>query len=70
MSQTRTIRWVLYHEPIDLFIRTAEAFGDEIARLTDGRINVEIYSTTEFAEKFKKGIDVEPLVWMQLAIVK
>jgi TRAP-type C4-dicarboxylate transport system substrate-binding protein len=65
MSQTRTIRWVLYHEPIDLFIRTAEAFSEEINRLTNGTINVEIYSTTEFANKFKKGIDVEPLVWMQ-----
>lgn len=65
MSQTRTIRWVLYHEPIDLFIRTAEAFSEEIGRLTNGRINVEIYSTKEFASKFKKGVDVEPLVWMQ-----
>jgi len=65
MNQTKTIRWVLYHEPIDLFIRTAEAFSKEINRLTDGRINVEIYSTNEFAEKFKKGVNVEPMVWMQ-----
>jgi hypothetical protein len=65
MNKTKTIRWVLYHQPIDLFIRTAEAFKAEIERQTNGRINVEIYTTTEFAEKFKKGIDVDPIVWIQ-----
>ena len=65
MSQTRTIRWVLYHEPVDLFLRTAEAFSKEIARLTDGKINVEIYTISEFANKYKKGVEVEPMAWMQ-----
>lgn len=65
MNQTKTIRWVLYHQPIDLFIRTAEAFKEEIERQTNGRINVEIYTTTEFADKFKKGIDIDPMVWIQ-----
>lgn len=65
MSQTRTIRWVLYHEPIELFLRTAEAFSEEIAKLTNGRINVEIYTQTDFAEKFNKTSDIEPMVWMQ-----
>ena len=26
MSQTRKIRWLIAHEPVDLFLRTAEAF--------------------------------------------
>ena len=57
MSQKHTIRWVLYHEPVDLFQRTAEAFGQEITRLTDGRINVEVYTVAEFAEKYNLKLE-------------
>jgi TRAP-type C4-dicarboxylate transport system substrate-binding protein len=65
MSQTRTIRWVLYHEPVDLFLRTAKAFSEELARTTDGRLSVEILTTQEYAEKYNKDSKLEPLVWMQ-----
>ena len=65
MSQTRTIRWVLYHEPIDLFLRTAKAFSEEIARTTNGRLAVEILTTQEFAEKYNKDAGLEPMSWMQ-----
>jgi hypothetical protein len=65
MSQTRTIRWVLYHEPVDLFLRTAKAFSEEIARTTNGRLAVEILTTQEFAEKYNKDAGLEPLSWMQ-----
>ena len=65
MSQTRTIRWVLYHEPIELFLRTAQSFAEELTRITNGKLNVEIYTLPEFAEKFNKTADLEPIVWMQ-----
>jgi TRAP-type C4-dicarboxylate transport system substrate-binding protein len=65
MSQTRTIRWVLYHEPVDLFLRTAKAFSEEITRTTNGRLAVEILTTQEFAEKYNKDSSLEPMVWMQ-----
>jgi TRAP-type C4-dicarboxylate transport system substrate-binding protein len=65
MNQTRTIRWVLYHEPVDLFLRTAKAFSKEIARTTNGRLAVEILTTEEFAEKYNNDAGLEPLVWMQ-----
>ena len=65
MSQTRTIRWVLYHEPVDLFLRTAKAFSEEIARTTNGRLAVEILTTQEFAEKYNKDATLEPMSWMQ-----
>ena len=67
MSQTRTIRWVLYHEPVDLFLRTAKAFSEEIARTTNGRLAVEILTTQEYAEKYNKDSNLEPMVWMQSA---
>lgn len=65
MSQTRTIRWVLYHEPIELFLRTATAFAEELTKLTNGNINVEIYTLDEFAKKFDKTAGLEPIAWMQ-----
>jgi len=65
MSQTRTIRWVLYHEPVDLFLRTAKAFSEELVRTSQGRLAVEILTTQEFAEKYNKVADIEPLSWMQ-----
>ena len=65
MSQTRTIRWVLYHEPIELFLRTAEAFAEEVGRLTNDTIKVEIYTLEQFAKTFGKDSEMEPVVWMQ-----
>jgi TRAP-type transport system periplasmic protein len=65
MKPTRTIRWVLYHEPIHLFIRTAKVFSEEIQKLTDGRINVEVYTMAEYSEKFKDSVKYEPLALIQ-----
>lgn len=61
MSKTHKIKWLLYHEPIDLFLRTAEAFRDEIKSLTDGRIDIEIYSTEDYANKFNNGVSHDPM---------
>ena len=61
MSQKHKIKWLLYHEPIDLFLRTAEAFRDEIKELTDGRIEIEIYSTEEYKNKFTNGVWHDPM---------
>lgn len=61
MNNTRTIRWILYHEPIHLFIRTAKAFAEEIKRITDDRINVEVYTLKEYSEKFTDGVQYDPM---------
>lgn len=61
MSKTHKIKWLLYHEPIELFLRTAVAFRNEIKALTDGRIDIEIYSTEEYADKFTNGIAHDPM---------
>jgi TRAP-type C4-dicarboxylate transport system substrate-binding protein len=65
MKKNHTIRWVLYHEPIHLFVRTAKAFSQEIARLTGDRINVEVYTLEEYSDKFKNGVKHEPLSLIQ-----
>jgi len=59
MSQTHTIKWILFHQPVDLFLRTAVAFRDEIKQLTDSRINIEIYTLQDYCDKFHKGIRID-----------
>ena len=59
MNQTRKITWLIAHEPVNLFLRTAEAFKEKIAELTDGKFEVEIFTLKEYADKYpnKKSKD-------------
>lgn len=71
MKQTRKIRWLIAHEPVELFLRTAEAFKQKIAELTDNAFELEIFTPTSYTKKFGKianhprqyGI-VDPIVHM------
>jgi TRAP-type C4-dicarboxylate transport system substrate-binding protein len=71
MKQTRKIRWLIAHEPVELFLRTAEAFKQKIAELTDDAFEVEIFTPTQYAEKFGKienhlfpHLEIDPMVHM------
>ena len=55
MSKTRTIRWVLAHEPYDLFLRAAEKFSAEVAEKTNNQINIEVMGLTEYVERYNNG---------------
>lgn len=55
MSQIRKIRWVLDHEPVELFVRTARAFDGKIRELTNNTVQVEIYTAKEYSDKFFAG---------------
>lgn len=44
----RKIRWLLYHTPVELFIRTAEAFSEKITELTNGNIEIEILDMADY----------------------
>lgn len=52
MNQTRKITWLIAHEPVNLFLRTAEAFKEKIAELTDGKFEVEIFTLSEYEAQF------------------
>lgn len=52
---TRTIRWVLAHEPYDLFLRAAEKFAAEVSKKTHGEIAIEVLGLTEYTEKYLNG---------------
>lgn len=60
MNQKKKIRWLIAHEPVNLFLRTAEAFRDKIAELTNNEFEVEIYTVSEFDKKFPSLATKDP----------
>lgn len=65
MDQKKKLTWLIAHEPVQLFLRTANAFKQKIAELTNNKFDVEIYTTAEYEAKFpyrsKKVRDAEQL---------
>jgi TRAP-type C4-dicarboxylate transport system substrate-binding protein len=53
MNQTRKIRWLIAHEPVELFLRTANAFAEKLAELTNNEYEVEIFTASEYEAKVK-----------------
>ena len=51
----KTIRWVLAHEPIELFLRAAKHFKATMEEKMPGAINLEILTLSEYAKKYKPG---------------
>ena len=71
MNQTKNIRWLIAHEPVGLFLRTAEAFQQKIAELTNNEYQVEIFTPETYCAK-KQAVDadfkkenVDPMVDME-----
>jgi len=52
---TRKITWVLAHEPYNLFLRAAEHFSKTVAEKTNGAIEIEILSNTDWEQKYNNG---------------
>jgi TRAP-type C4-dicarboxylate transport system substrate-binding protein len=57
----QTIKWLLFHEPAELFIRTAEHFEKEINRLTGDRYQVEILKLEDYNDKYNNGQPCDPI---------
>lgn len=56
MSKTTKIRWVVAHDPLYLFLRAAEDFQAEVnARSKDHKIEVEIMTPSQYAERYNEG---------------
>jgi tripartite ATP-independent transporter DctP family solute receptor len=64
MQEINKIRWVLAHEPIELFLRTAEKFCQELARKTNNRLSVEVLTLSQYADKYnnKKPVSKNDLL--------
>jgi TRAP-type C4-dicarboxylate transport system substrate-binding protein len=53
------IKWVLAHEPIDIFIRAAEKFIEVLERKAPGQFNVEVLTLSEYSNKYNSKITEE-----------
>jgi len=62
----KTIRWVIAHEPIDLFLRAAERFKAQVLEQTNGALDIEILSLTEYSNKYNNGEKVTKQDLLQL----
>jgi TRAP-type C4-dicarboxylate transport system substrate-binding protein len=52
------IKWVLAHEPIELFIRAAKVFANEVNAKAPGQLDIEVMTMGEYSEKYNNGVVV------------
>ena len=59
MSKTTKIRWVIAHEPLNLFLRAAEDFERRVnEQQSEHKIEVEIMTLTEYSQRYNDGVVV------------
>ena len=46
------IKWVLAHEPIDIFIRAAEKFKEVVEAKAPGQFEIEVLTLSEYTDKY------------------
>lgn len=49
------IKWVLAHEPIDIFIRAAEKFAEVVEARAPGQFDIEVLTLSEYADRYNHG---------------
>lgn len=54
------IKWLLFHEPVELFIRTAEDFQKHLDQLTNNRYEIEILTLSDYEDKYLDGVMCDP----------
>lgn len=52
MNAPRKIRWLIAHQPQELFVRTAKAFSEELNKICADELEVEILTYPEYSEKY------------------
>jgi hypothetical protein len=52
----RHVKWVLAHEPIELFIRAAKVFAAEVNAKAPGQLDIEVMTMSEYGDKYNNGI--------------
>ena len=59
MTQTTKIRWVIAHEPLNLFLRAAADFERRVnEQQSEHKIEVEIMTLTEYSQRYNDGVIV------------
>ena len=52
-NSRRKIRWVIAHFPLELFVRTAKVFADELEKLCPNQFSVEIHTIGSYLGKYR-----------------
>lgn len=52
------VKWVLAHEPIELFIRAAKVFATEVNTRAPDQLEIEVMTMSEYSEKYNNGVIV------------
>lgn len=60
MNQPRKIRWLIAHQPQELFVRTARAFNEELKKHCGNELELEILTYPEYCARYQEipGLDV------------
>jgi TRAP-type transport system periplasmic protein len=53
----QTIKWVVAHEPLELFLRVLDRFQEEVSKRTDD-IEIECLTLETYAEKYNDGKEI------------
>jgi TRAP-type transport system periplasmic protein len=52
------VKWVLAHEPIELFIRAAKVFAAEVNARAPEQLEIEVMTMSEYSQKYNNGVVV------------
>lgn len=52
------VKWVLAHEPIELFIRAAKVFAAEVEKRAPEQLEIEVMTMSEYSEKYNNDVVV------------
>ena len=52
------VKWVLAHEPIELFIRAAKVFAAEVEKKAPGQLEIEVMTMSEYSQKYNNSVMV------------
>ena len=55
---TKTINWVLAHEPYHVFIKAAKSFSDEVFAETNGAYKINVITLAEWNEQAKQSVTI------------
>lgn len=61
MNTPRKIRWLIAHQPQELFVRTAQAFSEELKKYSNDELEIEILTYPEYCEKYSTIPDLDKL---------
>lgn len=62
MKQPRKIRWLIAHQPQELFVRTAKAFSEELKKYCGDELEIEILTYPDYIAKYKEIPGLEKMV--------